>query len=183
MHCHHILNIPVSSLIKDVSMIPRLPDNKELWTTYINPKLILTDYAHDKLVTLGGLIVLVFEMKPKADKKSIHIDLITTTLEPAWSGLNIVLEGQGVMKWFQPESAGYLIQRSTPKIAYQAWFKDYGEPVDIWDKGKIALVRTDVPHQVWNYDDTNRFIVSIRWSNRTTWEETIEWFESNFPNN
>lgn len=181
MHCHHLLNIPVSTLVKDISMIPRIPENIALWTTHISPKLFLTNEAYDKLSNLGALAGLIFEMKPNTDKKSIHVDLITSTFEPAWSGLNIVIEGQGVMKWFQPEEPGHLIQRENPKIAYRAWFRNYGEPVDVWDKGKIALVRTDVPHQVWNYDDTNRFIVSIRWSNRTAWEETIEWFNRNFP--
>jgi hypothetical protein len=180
MNCHRLINIPVDTLIKDISMIPRLPDNKELWTTHVDPKLFLTDIAYDKLSALGSLVGLVFEMNPKADKKSIHVDLIPATLEPAWSGLNIVLEGQGVMKWFKPKTPGYLIKRENTRIAYQAWFNDYGEPVDVWSHGKIALVRTDIPHQVWNYDDTNRFIVSIRWSNRTTWEETIEWFNKNF---
>lgn len=180
MQCHQILNIPLSDLVKDTSMIPRLGADKELWVSRINPKLFLTDEAYDKLSTLGTLAGLIFEMKPNTDKKSIHIDLITDTLEPAWSGLNIVLEGQGVMKWFQPESPGHVIERNNPKIAYRAWFRHYGKPVDVWDKGKIALVRTDVAHQVWNYDDTNRFMVSIRWGNRTTWEETIEWFQHNF---
>jgi hypothetical protein len=181
MHCHQVLNILVSTLVKDTSMIPRLSENKEFWAMGINPKLFLTNEAYDKLSNLGELTGLIFEMRPNADKKSIHVDLITTTLEPAWSGLNIVFEGQGVMKWFQPEASGYLIQKYNPEVTYRAWFRDYGEPVDVWDKGKIALVRTDVPHQVWNYDETNRFVVSIRWSNRTTWEETIEWFNRNFP--
>jgi hypothetical protein len=181
MQCHQRLNIPISTLIKDISMIPRLPDNKELWTTHVDPKLFLTDIAYEKLSELGSLIGLVFEMQPNADKKNIHVDIIPSTLETAWSGLNIIFEGQGVMKWFQPESPGYLIKKQNPTIVYRAWFNNYGDPIDIWDQGKIALVRTDVPHQVWNYDDTNRFIVSIRWSNRKSWEETIDWFNRNFP--
>lgn len=181
MQCHKILDIPVSMLIKDISMIPRLPIGKELWTTHVDPKLFLADDAYNKLSTLGKLNGLIFEMVPKADKKSIHIDLVSATLEPAWSGLNIILEGQGIMKWFIPEKDGYVITRENPKIAYKAWFNDYGDPVDIWSIGKIALVRTDIAHQVWNYDNNNRFIVSIRWSNRTSWEETIDWFNANFP--
>lgn len=180
MQCHKLLNIPTSIFIKDASIIPRLPKDKNMWVNTIDPKLFLTTDAYNKLSILGRLNSLIFEMKPNVDKNNIHIDLIGPTLEPVLVGLNIVLEGQGVMRWYVPEKDGYVINRTTPKITYKAWFNDYGEPVDIWDKGKIALVRTDVAHQVWNYDDTNRFMVSIRWSNRTTWEETIEWFQHNF---
>jgi hypothetical protein len=75
------------------------------------------------------------------------------------------------------------MNRTNPKITYKAWFNNYGEPVDIWDTGKIALVRTDVAHQVWNFDNDNRLIASIRWDKKTNWEETIEWFNRNFPSN
>lgn len=180
MQSHKLLNIPTSIFIKDTSIIPRLPKDKNMWVNTIDPKLFMTSNAYNKLSILGRLNSLIFEMKPNVDKNNIHIDLLGPTLEPVLVGLNIVLEGQGVMKWYVPEKDGYVINRTIPKITYKAWFNNYGEPVDIWDKGKIALVRTDVAHQVWNYDDTNRFMVSIRWSNRTTWKETIEWFQHNF---
>lgn len=179
MHCHQVIDIPLTTLVADISHIPRLPIDTEFWASSVDPKLFLKTDVYDKLSSLGELSSLVFEMKPNSDKKSIHVDLLTSTNEPAWSGLNIVLEGQGVMKWFQPDSPGYLIRRENPKTATRTWFKDYGDPVDIWDSGKVALVRTDIPHQVWNYDSVNRFIVSIRWSNRTTWEETLDWFSIN----
>ena len=60
MHCHQILNIPISTLIKDISMIPRLPDNKELWVNGIDPKLFLTTDAYNKLSILGRLNCLIF---------------------------------------------------------------------------------------------------------------------------
>ena len=181
MQCHKLLNIPTSIFIKDASIIPRLPKDKNMWVNTIDPKLFLTTDAYNKLSILGRLNSLIFEMKPNVDKNNIHIDLLGPTLEPVLVGLNIVLEGQGVMRWYVPEKDGYVINRTTPKITYKAWFNNYGEPVDIWDKGKIALVRTDVAHQVWNFDNVNRQIVTIRWDNKMSWEETIEWFNRNFP--
>jgi hypothetical protein len=180
MQCHKLLNIPTSIFIENTHTIPRLPKDKNLWVTSLDPKLFLTTYAYNKLSTLENLTSLIFEMESNVDKKNIHIDLLST-LEPVRAGLNIILEGQGVMKWFVPESKGYIINRTTPKISYKAWFNNYGEPVDIWDKGKIALVKTDVAHQVWNYEDANRFIISMRWSRKLSWEETIDWFNKNFP--
>ena len=180
MQCHKLLNIPTSIFIKDTCIIPRLPKDKSMWVSSIDPKLFMTTDAYNKLSILGRLNSLIFEMKPNVDKNNIHIDLLGPTLEPVLVGLNIVLEGQGVMRWYVPEKDGYVINRTTPKITYKAWFNNYGEPVDIWDKGKIALVRTDVAHQVWNFDNINRQIVTIRWDNKMSWEETIEWFQHNF---
>lgn len=179
MQCHKLLNIPTSIFIENTHMIPRLPEDKNLCVTRLDPKLFLTAEAYKKLSTLENLSGFIFEMKPNADKKSIHIDLLST-LEPVRAALNIILEGQGVMKWFMPETEGYVINRTTPKISYKAWFNNYGEPVDVWDSGKIALVKTDVAHQVWNHDSINRLAISIRWSRKLSWEETIDWFNRNF---
>ena len=95
MQCHKLLNIPTSIFIKDTSIIPRLPKDKNMW---IDPKLFLTTDAYNKLSILGRLNSLIFEMKPNVDKNNIDIDLLGPTLEPVLVSLNIVLEGQGVMK-------------------------------------------------------------------------------------
>ena len=128
MKCHHLLNIPVSSLIQDTSLIPRIPNNLSFWATYVNPKLFLKANVYDKLLQLGNLSGLIFEMKPKSNKESygIHIDLITTTLQPAWPGLNIIFEGQGTMKWFKPDTDGVIVIKTSPNLAYVNWLKDYG---------------------------------------------------------
>jgi hypothetical protein len=182
LKCHHLLDIPVSYFIKDIDSIPKPPIDKEFHISRCNPKLFLHEDMYNKLSELGDLASFIFSSKPGATKGSIHIDLDTTTLKPLWPGLNIILEGQGTMKWFNPTGTG-LVSRLPVGVYFRAWFKNYGEPIDEWNEGKIALVRTDIPHQVWNFDNEARRIVSIRWSNKKTWEETIEWFNRNFPNN
>lgn len=181
MKCYQLLNLSVTSFVDDISMIPRLPKDKPYGSCVINPKLFLKADVYNKISQLGNLTGLIFEMGPKTEKNSIHVDIISSTKELAWSGLNLIFEGQGSMQWFNPKREGIVIEHPSHKYLYKAWFKDYGNPIDIWDKGKVALVRTDIPHQVWNYDDSNRFVASIRWDKRTTWEETINWFNSNFP--
>ena len=179
--CHHLLNIPVTHFIKNIEVIPKLPDNTDIFVTACDPKLFLHENVYNKLTELGELYSLMFSMKPGSDKKSIHVDLDKTTRDPYWPSLNIILDGQGIMKWFNPIGNG-VVKRATADVYYKAWFTNYGEPIDSWSTGKVALVRTDTPHQVWNFDNDIRRMITIRWSNRKSWEETIDWFNRNFPN-
>jgi len=180
--CHHHLNLPIEYFIKEFDAIPKIPENKKFHVCSCDPKLYLQDNIYEKLSELGSLYSLVFSMLPGADKKSIHIDLDAKTQTPYWPSLNIVIDGQGVMRWFNPTKSGYVLKNNSAGVLYKAWFNDYGDIVDEWNTGKVALVRTDTPHQVWNFDSDTRRMISIRWSNKKTWEETIEWFNSNFPN-
>lgn len=176
--CHHLLDLPVSFFIKDIDSIPQLPVGKEFHVTASDPRIYLHEKVYKKLSELGSLSSLVFSMKPGADKKSIHIDLDANTQTPYWPSLNIVIDGQGVMRWFNPTKPGVVLKNSSAGVYYKAWFYDYGNIVDEWNVGKVALVRTDIPHQVWNLDNDTRRIVSIRWNKKLSWEETIEWFDS-----
>lgn len=178
---HYPLNLSVDNFIKDYNIIPVLPADKHFHVSACDPKLYLHDSVYQKLSELGTLYSLVFSMLPGIDKGSIHIDLDKNTLNPYWPSLNIVIDGQGIMRWFNPLTPGTILRNEGTGVFYKAWFKNYGEPVDEWTSGKVALVRTDTPHQAWNFDNDVRRIVTIRWSNRKTWEETINWFNSNFP--
>jgi hypothetical protein len=177
----YIINRPISDFIKNKDIIPTKPVNSEIFVTFCDPKLYLQDTVYEKLSSLGDLFSLVFCMSPNADKKSIHIDLETTTQKPFWPSLNIVIDGQGVMRWFDPSDEGTIFKGNSVNAYYKAWTSNFGAPIDEWKFGKVALVRTDVPHQVWNFDSTDRRIVSIRWHKRYTWEQTIDWFSTNFP--
>lgn len=171
--------MPISYFIKDTSSITEFPKDKEFNVALCDPQTYLHDEVYNKLSELGTLYSLVFSMRPGADKKMIHVDLDATTKIPYWPCLNILLEGQGTMKWFNPDRDG-IIQRHAASVYYKSWYNNYGEEIDSWDTGKIALIRTDIPHQAWNFDSDTRRVITIRWSNRKSWEETIEWFRVNF---
>jgi hypothetical protein len=178
---HYPLGLSVNHFIKDYDIIPTLPPNKQFHISSCNPKLYLHDDIYQKLSALGILNSLVFSMVSNIDKGSIHIDLDRSTLEPWWPSLNIVIDGQGIMRWFNPSTPGVVLQNKSAGVFYKTWFKNYGEPIDEWNSGKVVLVRTDVPHQAWNFDNDIRRIVTIRWDKKISWEETIEWFNKNFP--
>jgi len=178
---YYLLNLPVNHFIKDFEILPTLPPNKQFHVSSCDPKLYLHDEMYKKLSELGLLYSLVFSMNPGVNKGNIHIDLDATTLKPYWPSLNIVIDGQGVMRWFNPLTPGKILRNNSAGVFYKTWFANYGDPIDSWTTGKIALVRTDTPHQAWNFDNDIRRIVTIRWSNRKTWEETIDWFNRNFP--
>lgn len=178
---YHPLSLTVDTLIRDFNAIPNLPSGKDFCVAGCDPKSFLHDDVYKKLSELGTLGCLMFSMVSGADKKSIHVDMDHATGQHSWPGLNIVLEGQGVMRWFNPVGPGVVLKHPTANVLYRVWDTNYGEPIDEWNTGKVVLVRVDVPHQTWNFDSETRKIVSIRWSNRLSWEETIEWFHRNFP--
>ena len=180
MNCHKVLNLDVSRLISDKSIIPRPAKYKPLSVVGCDPKHYLTDHTYNKLSVLGKLNSLVFHMKPYVDKGNIHIDMNSIDIQPFWPSLNIIIEGQGIMKWFAPTSQGTLRYNPFGKVWYYSWEKNFGDVVDQWTEGKVALVRTDIPHNAWNPVDEERLVVSIRWKQRYSWEETVNWFEKNF---
>jgi hypothetical protein len=178
--CYKLIDIAPEKIVVNTHTITPIPDGTDHWSTDLDVNTLLTPGAKRKLSSrFGNLFAIGFSIRPNVDKGSIHIDLETGTLQPFWPSLNVVTSGQGVMRWFKPAKRGSL-HKVTEKRFYKAWFSDYGEPIDEWATGKVALVKTDIAHQVWNFDNEIRQIISIRWANRSTWEETVEWFDKEF---
>jgi len=173
------LDIPTESLVKTTEKIPRLPVGENALAVACDPRLLLHEHVYNKLSEFGSLVCLVFEMVPNYEKGNIHIDYdkrINGSINPA---LNLILEGQGVLRWYSPSTPGKM--RSTGDYNIIAWDKEsYGSLIEEWRTGKVALVRTDIPHNAFNTDNVNRLSVSIRWAERHGWIETINWFEQEF---
>jgi len=179
MICHKVLNLKPQDLISNFKSIPTPAESIPFGVVPFNPILCLDESFYKKLSELGTLGSLVFHMQPYADKKSIHIDIDKISKQPFWPTLNIIIKGQGVMKWFNPTVPGKLNFHPRGKVLYKNWNDNFGEIIDKWEEGKVALVRTDIPHNVWNFSNEERLVISIRWSKFLTWEETLSWFEKN----
>lgn len=173
------LDISIESLVKTVDKIPRMPTGEKAMAVACDPQLFLYEHVYDKLSEFGTVVGLVFEMVSGHEKGNIHIDYDKHTNKPFWPALNLILKGQGVLRWFEPSAPG--IMRSAGGNSYMAWDKEsYGTILEEWRTGKVALVRTDIPHNAFNIDEGNRLSVSIRWMEQHSWEETLNWFDQEF---
>lgn len=178
MKYYHVLyNKTYKDFVDSTDIIPRLPENKKNDFCYVDPKVFLKNNAYAKISTLGNLRVLIFEQKPFVNKGNIHIDLTKDKIlhHPV---LNIILEGQGGMRWYKPTTRGQL--KFTHNSWYRAWYDNYGDMLDEWNHGKVAIIRPDIPHLAYNEENSTRLVASIRWDNKHTFDDTVKFFEDNF---
>lgn len=177
--CHKILPYKTSDFINDLTELQRIsiPNGVKL----CNAELFIKKEILEQLSDLGDLSCVIFKKKPNVNhKKYIHIDSIDGVLgcQPC---LNIVV-GSGVMKWYAPSSKPFL-HKNALNLRYFAYYKDWGNPIDEWINGGVALVKIDIPHQVWNYSEYDRYCLSLRWKKLLTWDEITNWFETKFKIN
>lgn len=176
-NCHCVLNLSPNDIVKVDHVFPAVPESaKGFWVSRCDPAQFLTSLWLDKLQPLGRLNALWFVMNPGVNKGNIHVDLESQSQTPFWPSLNVILQGQGLMKWFAPIDPGTVKFHDQARVHYKYWTDNYGEPIDQWTQGKVALVRTDVPHNAWNPHDQPRHVVSIRWRSAMSWPETLDYF-------
>jgi hypothetical protein len=140
---------------------------------------ILTDSAYQYFNGYGlNKNFMVFYQKSKKVKSTVHVDYLSNgnlangDYHPY--SLNVIIKGQGSMQWFHPEGSG-ILRTHAVGVRYRLWpLFQKGSVIDSWDEGKVALVRTDVPHNTFNDDLEDRVCVSIRWKNMLMpWDELI----------
>lgn len=120
--------------------------------------------------------LMTFYQKPFFYGKKAHVD-ITSTQNFHWYSLNIIITGQGKMCWFNPSDSGNLLRhKDNPNgILYMEYdnLDVLGKPVGIWAEGKVALVKTGIPHHTYNDEPKERLVVSIRWDPVLEWGEAV----------
>ena len=172
-------NIPIDRLLNLEYCNSILESNNDIEIKMLPSINILSNsaYQYFNRYTLNKNFM-VFYQKSKKDKGTIHTDylsdgcLSTTEFHPY--SLNVILKGQGSMQWFDPIGPGVLSTHNVG-VRYRYWpLALKGKTLDTWSTGKVALVKTDVPHQAFNNDAEDRVCISIRWSNMLMpWEELI----------
>ena len=110
-----------------------------------------------------------------------HIDYINAEDKHLYS-LNISIYGQGQMNWYYTNNSGKIYRhlRDPKHILYETFenVEMLGDPIDVWKEGKVALVRTDIPHLVYNDNDSERLVLSIRWENHFDWDGAVEFVQT-----
>lgn len=168
-------DIPVGKIL-NLNFCETITDLDNLFGVRMYPSIdLLTDHAYQffKKLELKDYLM-VFYQKPLAEKGSIHVDHISKYVTHPYS-LNIVYKGQGVMKWFNPVGPG-ILKEAANGAKYKYWPQQLaGSILEEWSTGKIALVKTDIPHQAYNYNNETRICVSIRWNDITLpWKNMID---------
>lgn len=98
---------------------------------------------------------------------------------------NVICSGQGTMTWFRrPNDGGFIYRHpNNPKhILYEIYPEAQLEALDHWTAGKVALVRTCVPHGVTNNYPEDRVCLSIRTDDHG-WEEDKKILDTYFKIN
>jgi hypothetical protein len=79
--------------------------------------------------------------------------------DPHHYSFNVLCQGQGTMTWFKRPDEGSKMFRhpnDPTRIIYETYEGLTLEPMDHWTDGKVALVRTGLPHGVKNEDNEDR---------------------------
>jgi hypothetical protein len=175
-----------ADIFKFINKDSKIFDNNFLNTTFRQHRQIMkllpsADLLNQKTIDLFSQYgirkdLMTFYQRPFCYNKKAHID-ISLDNSCHWYSLNIIVYGQGKMMWFNPSFKKDIFGHKNDSNILYIDFEDYtvlGNPIDIWSSGKIALVKTGIPHHTHNDDSVERLVVSIRWDPIFTWDSTIE---------
>lgn len=183
IECHHVFETDIYKFINKKSAI----FNDEFLNVTFRPykkimRLLPTsDLLNQNLIDLLTPLglrseLMTFYHKPFFVGKQAHVD-ITANKTFHWYSLNIAIYGQGKMFWFNSVDDGIILNhKDSPEDILYIEFNDLtalGQPIDVWSQGKIALVKTGIPHYTCNDSIEERLVISIRWDPIISWDESI----------
>ena len=127
--------------------------------------------------------LMLFLRKAGNLNENIHTDYVTEDNTHHYS-FNVLCQGQGTMTWFKRPDEGSKMFRhpnDPTRIIYETYEGLTLEPIDHWTDGKVALVRTGIPHGVKNEGSENRICLSIRIDDYG-WDQAKEIYNNYFKN-
>jgi hypothetical protein len=182
--CHYIFE---ADIFKFINKNSQLFNNDFLDKTFRQHKQIMKLLPTDDLLSKDAVDffkpyglrreLMTFYQKPFCYNKKAHTDITSTNMFH-WYSLNVIISGQGKMSWFSPSTQGDLLRhKDNPDGILYIDFENVnllGSPVDTWNFGKIALVKTGIPHHTYNDGAIERIVVSIRWDPILDWNSAID---------
>ena len=125
--------------------------------------------------------VMVFYRNPGSSINVAHVDLSAKRSDGTYGmrtcALNWVIGGSNsTMRWYEMPQGPIKTKLNSAGTAYGAWNIVDVPEVDRTNIRDMTLVRTDVPHAIFNEGDEGRWCLSLRF-NSPSWDETVEQYK------
>jgi hypothetical protein len=184
MECYYKFNLSADQILNLDYIYRKANEHADKGMILVISELALKPafYTYLKQYGLRDYLML-FLRKAGNIKKDIHTDYVTEE-QPHHYSFNVICKGQGTMTWFNRPVEGSQMFRhpnDPTRIIYETYNGLTLDPVDQWTDGKIALVRTGIPHGVMNDSSEDRICLSIRIDDYG-WEQAREIYNSFFNN-
>lgn len=167
----------------NLSYINSLISSKRSMTMAQSDRALKPDlYDYLKPYGVRDRLMLFFQPPHDLDPR-IHTDYISKE-ETHFYSFNILCRGQGTMIWYErPEQGSEMLAHanSPNHIFYEVYPNLDLKKIAEWNSGKVALVRTDIPHGVINDSNELRVCLSVR-INNFGWEKAKEIFSTYLKN-
>jgi hypothetical protein len=165
IECYHKFNLNINQILNLDYIERKAREHDDKRMTLVISELALKSNFLSFLKNYGIRDYLMLFLQKAGDlNEQIHTDYATET-DPHHYSFNIICKGQGVMTWFNnPLGGGNKSKHPNDptRIMYETFKGLDLDPIDSWSDGKIALVRTGLPHGVKNNGSEDRICLSIR---------------------
>jgi len=165
MECYYKFDIDTTQILNLDYINRKAVENSGKGMTLVISQLALKPSFFNYLKPYGLRDYLMLFLRRSGNlNEETHTDYVTDE-QPHHYSLNILCQGQGTMSWFyRPEGGGQMLRHPNDptRIIYETFNGMELDPIDKWTDGKIALVRTGIPHGVRNDGTEDRVCLSIR---------------------
>jgi hypothetical protein len=184
MECYYKFNVDIEQILNLDYVYRKANEHADKNMILVISELALKQkfYAYLKHYGLRDYLML-FLRKAGNVKEDIHTDYATEE-QPHYYSFNLICKGQGTMTWFKRPKVGSQMFRhpnDPSRIIYETYNGLTLESIDQWSDGKIALVRTGIPHGVTNDELEDRICLSIRIDDYG-WEQAKQIYKDYFTN-
>jgi hypothetical protein len=182
--CYYKFNLDIDQILNLDYIIRKANENDGKGMILVMSELALKQPFFQYLKNYGIRDYLMLFLRKSGNlNENIHTDYVTEDDTHHYS-FNVLCQGQGTMTWFKRPDEGSKMFRhpnDPTRIIYETYEGLTLEPMDRWTDGKVALVRTGLPHGVKNEDAENRICLCIRIDDYG-WEQAKEIYNNFFKN-
>jgi len=184
VECYHKFNLDTNQILNLDYIQRKANEHNNKMMTLVSSELAIKPEFLSFLKNYGIRDYLMLFLQKAGDlNEKIHTDYVTE-IDPHYYSFNIICKGQGVMTWYNSPPGGGNKTRhpaDPARILYETFNGFTLDTVATWSDGKIALVKTGIPHGVKNNGSEDRICLSIRIDDYG-WEEAKKIYSECFKN-